>query len=309
MTNPISMSALGHNDQHVQSRLESVLDGLPVAVSWANLKNQGILFHNNRFMEMFGYDLGDHLTVTDWIRKTYVNPEQMEQAMDMWEPHFETSSIVPIQIDQMEVDVRCKDGSIKTTLLGGVILPNEGWALAIFTDITQRKEQEKVIQRQALEDDLTGVPNRRAFNNMLKKSLSRSRRRRKHAALLIIDLDGFKALNDNHGHRVGDNALQVIAERLNCGVRTEDFVARLGGDEFAVIVDGIDDAKIAEDVANRILEEVHKPIRLNGKVVPLDLSIGIGMFPDDAVDVDELYKAADQALYRAKEAGRGHWSR
>ena len=303
------MPALGQFDQRLQNRLEAVLDGMPVAVSWADLKDQRIVFQNRKFRELFGYELGDHKTVTDWIQNTYINPEHVDRAMQMWAPHFETSSIVPIEIDQVEVDVQCKDGTVKTTLLGGVILPSEGWALAIFTDITERKEQEKLIQRQALEDDLTGVPNRRAFNETLKKSLSRSRRRKKSAGMLLIDLDGFKALNDTHGHKVGDIALQMIAERLNRGVRTEDFVARLGGDEFAVIVDSVDDVKIVEEVANRILAEVHKPIRMDGREIPLDLSIGIALFPTDAIDGEELYRAADQALYRAKKAGRGHWSR
>ena len=303
------MSALSQFDQRLQNRLEAVLDGMPVAVSWADLKNEEIVFQNKKFREMFGYQLGDHKTVTEWIQKTYINPEHVDRAMQMWAPHFETSSIVPIEIDQVEVDVLCRDGTVKTTLLGGVILPGEGWALAIFTDITERKEQEKLIQKQALEDDLTGVPNRRAFNETLKRSLSRSRRKKKSAGLLLIDLDGFKALNDTHGHKVGDIALQMIAERLNRGVRTEDFVARLGGDEFAVIVDSMDNVKIVEDVANRILAEVHKPIRMEGREIPLDLSIGIAVFPADAVDGEELYRAADRALYRAKKAGRGHWSR
>ena len=303
------MSAMSQSDQHLQNRLEAVLDGMPVAVSWAGLKDQKITFQNKKFKEMFGYELGDHATVTEWIEKSYINPDHVERAMRMWAPHFETSSIVPIEIEQVEVDVLCKDGSVKTTLLGGVIMPSEGWALAIFTDITERKEQEKIIQRQALEDDLTGLPNRRSFVETLKNSMSRSRRRKKSAGLLLIDLDGFKALNDSLGHNVGDIALQTIAQRLKRGVRGEDFVARLGGDEFAVIVDSIDNAETVEDVAERILAEVHKPIKVDGEEISLGLSIGISMFPADAIDGEELYKAADKALYRAKESGRGTWSR
>lgn len=303
------MSALNTADERLQNRLEAVLDGMPVAVSWAGLKDQKIVFQNKKFKEMFGYELGDHKTVTDWIKETYVNLDHVERAMRMWAPHFETTSIVPIEIEQVEVDVLCKDGSVKTTLLGGVILPGEDWALAIFTDITERKEQEKLIQRQALEDDLTELPNRRAFNDTLKKCLSRSRRQKKSTGLLIIDLDGFKELNDTRGHNAGDQALQTIAGRLRRGVRAEDFVARLGGDEFAVIVDGIDNAGMAEEVADRILAEIHRPLRLDGKQVALSLSIGIGIFPEDAPDGEKLYKVTDAALYRAKDFGRGHWSR
>ena len=139
-------------DERMQQRLEAVLDGMPVAVSWAGLKDQKIVFVNSKFRELFGYELGDHPTVTDWIQHAYPDPSQVERAMAMWAPHFETSAIVPFEIDQVEVDVKCKNGSIRTTLLGGVILPSEGWALAIFTDITDRKRAERPF---ALEiDDL-----------------------------------------------------------------------------------------------------------------------------------------------------------
>lgn len=300
---------LGKYDQHLQQRLEAVLDGMPVAVSWAGLKDQSIRFVNRKFTEMFGYVLGDHPTVMEWIQQTYPNPEQVDRAIRTWAPHFETSAIVPFEIGQVEVDVRCKDGSVKTTLLSGVILPREGWALAIYTDITARKREEMYTRKLAMEDALTGLANRRAFNDNLKSSLSRSRRQEKAIALLLVDLDGFKVLNDTLGHTCGDLALQVIAERLRGAVRTEDFVSRLGGDEFGVILDNATSAEGVEQVAERIIEEVSKPYTSQDTPVTLAASIGIARFPDDAIDEKSLYDCADKALYRAKQAGRGRWSR
>jgi len=296
-------------DERLQHRLEAVLDGMPVAVSWAGLKDQKISFVNNKFTDLFGYVLGDHATVTDWIQQTYPNSDQVERAMRMWAPHFETTALVPFEIDQVEVDVRCKDGSVKTTLLGGVILPAEGWALAIFTDITERKENERRVEKLALEDPLTGLANRRAFDRALQRTLARARRNKLSVGLLITDLDDFKGLNDNHGHKNGDVVLQTIADRLRISVREEDFLCRLGGDEFAVIIEKVGSGAIAENVAERILREVGRPFTLDGKTVPLAMSIGIGLFPADAGGVEGLYQAADEALYRAKDAGRGVWSR
>ncbi|MEJ2760086.1 MAG: sensor domain-containing diguanylate cyclase [Gammaproteobacteria bacterium] len=295
-------------DERLQQRLEAVLDGMPVAVSWAGLKDQKIQFVNSKFRELFGYELGDHSTVTDWIQQTYPDPAQVERAMAMWGPHFETSAIVPFEIDQVEVDVKCKDGSVKTTLLGGVILPSEGWALAIFTDITNRKHAERRTEQLALEDPLTGLANRRAFDRLLRQSLAHAFRHRHSVALLIADLDDLKAVNDTLGHASGDAVLQTVADRLRLGVREEDSVCRLGGDEFAVILKNVADMESVEHIAERILEEVDRPFTLEGKAVPLALSIGIGLFPADAGDEKQLYKIADEALYRAKEGGRGRWS-
>lgn len=296
-------------DERMQQRLEAVLDGMPVAVSWAGLKDQKIVFVNSKFRELFGYELGDHPTVTDWIQHAYPDPSQVERAMAMWAPHFETSAIVPFEIDQVEVDVKCKNGSIRTTLLGGVILPSEGWALAIFTDITDRKRAERRTEQLALEDPLTGLANRRAFERQLRQSLAHAFRQSHSVALLLADLDGLKEMNDSLGHASGDVVLQTIADRLRLGVREEDTVCRVGGDEFAVILDNINDIASVEHIADRILEEVDRPFTLEGKPIPLALSIGIGLFPEDAGDEKKLFKVADEALYRAKESGRGRWSR
>ncbi|MDC0598849.1 sensor domain-containing diguanylate cyclase [Gammaproteobacteria bacterium] len=296
-------------ESYLQNRLESVLNAMPVAISWANLNDQKITYLNAKFNEFFGYQLGDHATVDDWIDQAYVNPKHIKRARAMWAKHFKTSSVVTIEIPQVEVDVLCKDGSIKTTLLGGMIMPKEGWALATFTDITERKENELKIEKLALEDPLTGLGNRRFFQNMLDQSLTRAKRKNKYCGLLLIDLDEFKSLNDTLGHDCGDRALQIIAKRLNSGVREGDLVCRLGGDEFAIILDCMDSENIAEEIAERILKEVAKPASLNDSPASLALSIGIGIFPADANDARTLYKIVDKSLYSAKNSGGSSWQR
>ena len=296
-------------EEQLRERLQAIIDAMPIAVSWARLQDQRIIFLNRKFTAMFGYVLGDFATVGDWIAKTYVNPQHVERANAMWLHHFGLLKNEAAEIPQVDVDVLCKDGTVKTTLLGGVIVPDMNWAMATFVDITERKEAENRIQRLALEDPLTSLANRRAFTETLKASISRATRHNSSTALLIVDLDEFKPLNDALGHDQGDIILQAVAERLKLGVRAGDFVFRLGGDEFAVIVDGIATPGTAEAVADRVITEVQKPFSLAGNPVKLSLSIGISVFPRDGAEEQALYKNADLALYRAKKSGRGRWSR
>jgi len=296
-------------EQQLQERLQAIIDAMPVAISWARLADQHIIFINKKFTAMFGYVVGDFPTVGEWIAKTYVNPQHVERANAMWMHHFGLQHVQPTEIPQVEVDVLCRDGTVKTTLLGGLIVPEMAWAMATFVDITERKETENRIQRLALEDPLTGLANRRAFAETLRSSISRATRHNSSTALLIVDLDEFKPLNDELGHDQGDIILQAVAERLKLGVRAGDFVFRLGGDEFGVIVDGIAVPGTAEAVADRIITEVQKPFSLDGREIRLNLSIGISVYPRDGADEQSLYKNADLALYRAKKSGRGRWSR
>ena len=290
-------------------RLEEVLKAMPVAVSWARLSDQKIVYLNRKFQEMFGYVLGDHATVQDWIEQTYPNPEQAERAASMWYPYFGITDVEVVEIPQVEVDVLCKEGSIKSTLLGGMILPDVGWALATFVDITALKESEARIQKLALEDVLTGLANRRAFAESLGRALARASRQHRSVALLLLDLDGFKPLNDSLGHDRGDAILQEIARRTRAGIRATDQAFRIGGDEFAVIAEAIDDVGDVEQIAERLMTEIRRPFTLDDVPVPLSVSIGIGLYPGKADDKEALYHNADQALYRAKHAGRGCWRR
>ena len=296
-------------EERLEQRLQEILNAMPVAVSWSTLKDQSIRFVNKKFTQMFGYVLGDHRTIEDWINRTYVNSEHVKRANEMWFPYFASTSIRPIEIPQVEVDIRCKNGDIKTSLLGGVLLPHEGWGLATFVDITDRKEHEVRIEKLAMEDPLTGLANRRAFDEILKGNLSRAKRGGKKTALLLVDLDDLKTLNDTLGHDVGDLILQVVAERLRSSVRSGDVVCRLGGDEFSIVADAVDGPGTVEEMAVRIIQEIRKPLILEDTPIDLSVSIGIGIYPEDAEDTHELYKHTDEALYRAKHAGRGRWNR
>ena len=157
---------------------------------------------------------------------------------------------------------------------------------------------------QANHDGLTGLANRAVFEERLECSLSEARVLGRHPAVLFIDLDRFKAVNDEFGHRVGDLFLRDVASRIGKAVRPIDTVARIGGDEFTILVDDVKDATEVSEIVERVLNAIRKPLLTDGHEIGLSASVGIAVFPDDGTDTDTLQRAADAAMYCAKELGR-----
>lgn len=173
--------------------------------------------------------------------------------------------------------------------------------VSVFTNITERKRLEEMMQRQAFHDPLTGLANRLLFHQRLKAALQAADERKNHVALLYIDLDHFKPVNDQHGHQVGDLVLKQVAERLLACGRHTDTVARLGGDEFAMILPDIDHAEAATQMPMRVIAALKLPLELDGLVVTVSASIGITLYPDHCRSIEQLLRFADQAMYKAKE--------
>ncbi len=186
--------------------------------------------------------------------------------------------------------------------------------LAMVSEITVRKHAEKRIRRLAFYDNLTGLPNRQAFRLQLSGMIDEATEAGDRVAVLYIDLDNFKRINDTLGHTIGDGILNAIAERLTGSVRSrelnlksEDFptgIARLGGDEFACAISGFDDRDVLATIAERIGEQLRKPVQYNGHEFIVTPSIGVSIYPDDGDNVEDLLKNADVAMYQAKDAGR-----
>jgi diguanylate cyclase (GGDEF)-like protein/PAS domain S-box-containing protein len=179
--------------------------------------------------------------------------------------------------------------------------------ICVYSDITARKEREAEIRRLAHHDSLTGLPNRRLLDDRLQQVLAHANRRGHIVALLLVDLDGFKRINDGHGHRVGDEVLVSVAGRLAAGVRQSDTVCRLGGDEFVVLLNDVNEAQDAGAVAQKLIQRVSEPLPVGERTFHIGASIGIGLFPHNAADGESLLRCADAAMYRAKESGRGTW--
>ncbi len=173
-----------------------------------------------------------------------------------------------------------------------------------FVDITVRKLLEQQLQRQAFYDALTGLPNRLLFTDRLEHALEGSRRRGEPVALLFLDLDGFKAVNDQYGHARGDEALAAVASRLAGLVRREDTLARIGGDEFTVLLEGAHAEDDALQVAKRVVHEMRRPFNVWGDRLRLGVSVGLALSGPEGTEASELLRRADIALYRAKAVGK-----
>jgi diguanylate cyclase (GGDEF)-like protein/PAS domain S-box-containing protein len=204
-----------------------------------------------------------------------------------------------------------KDGQgLWTTLATNPIFDHAGaymGALALVTDITASRLSAELIWQQANFDQLTALPNRHMLYDRLAQEMKKARREGLLLALLFIDLDGFKQINDTYGHEQGDALLIESSARITACIRASDTLARLGGDEFVAIVSGLDHASLADRVAHNVIASLRQPFRLEGGDACVSASVGIALFPSDASDASELLRHADQAMYAAKNAGRNRY--
>jgi diguanylate cyclase (GGDEF)-like protein len=191
-------------------------------------------------------------------------------------------------------------------LLSGIVVVGLAVAayLVIVWDLRERRQLTARMQEQANHDQLTQLPNRRFFERWLGYSIAQARRDGTSLALLFLDLDGFKAVNDRHGHKAGDELLVEIARRFRRIVRESDVLARLGGDEFALLAPNAKDGRELAHVAQRLLRALDDPAQPALSDRSVGASIGIAFFPEDATDVEELFVAADAAMYAAKRTGK-----
>jgi diguanylate cyclase (GGDEF)-like protein/PAS domain S-box-containing protein len=180
--------------------------------------------------------------------------------------------------------------------------------VALLSDITQKKASEELIWRQANFDALTGLPNRRKFHEHLRQEMKKTDRSKLPMALLFVDLDHFKEVNDTLGHDKGDLLLKEVATRLQSCVRSTDTVARLGGDEFTVILSELRNAGDIKRTAQEILTKMSAPFQLGENIAHISSSIGVALYPQDGADAETLLKNADQAMYLAKEQGRNRFN-
>jgi diguanylate cyclase (GGDEF)-like protein len=179
--------------------------------------------------------------------------------------------------------------------------------IAVFSDITKRKEDEAHIEHLAHYDSLTHLPNRALFADRLKHALVTGTRNKKKTALLFLDLDKFKRVNDTMGHVAGDMLLQSVADRLRSCRRESDTICRQGGDEFLILLPEVSGPEDAETVARTIVKAMEEPHQVGDKELVITFSIGISICPDDATDDEMMIKHADDAMYLAKDSGRNNY--
>jgi len=179
--------------------------------------------------------------------------------------------------------------------------------LGAVQDISERKNSHELIQYQASYDNLTGLPNRLLLNESLEKNISKAKRDQSKLAVLFVDLDNFKPVNDSLGHKAGDKVLKEVAKRLKSCIRGSDTAARYSGDEFIILLQDVDDGSGSLPVAEHVIHSINQPFIIDEREVFCGASIGISIYPDDGETGESLISNADQAMYVAKESGRNNW--
>ncbi len=259
---------------------------------------------NPAMARMLGYDSPQELvaSVTDISQQVYVDPESREELARLLREWG--------TVKNFECAVRRKDGS-KMWFSANVQAVYEDGALVGYEgtneDITTRKVAEDRVQYLAYYDALTGLPNRTLLRDRLTKALADARRQKYKIALLFLDLDGFKDINDSLGHSVGDLFLQEVAVRLKKYAREQDTVARLGGDEFLIMLTHVEEVSDAAVAAERFMAAMSAETEVEGHHINVSCSIGISIFPEHSADEETLIRNADAAMYSAKTSGRNHF--
>ena len=275
--------------------VESTADGVVVTDPRGN-----IIATNPAFTEITGYSADEVRGRTPSILKS--DRQEEDFYGQLW------ASILTAGEWQGEIWNRRKSGEVYPEWLTISAVRGAGGEIrnfvGVFSDISAIKRTQADLERLAHFDPLTSLPNRVLFHDRMQHALERAQRYGHRVGVLLLDLDGFKTINDSLGHPVGDQLLQLVAARLGTCVRVEDTVARLGGDEFAVILSELGDGADAVEVIRRILAAIQVPFEMAGGTGMVTTSIGVAVFPDDGPNVTELIRNADAAMYEAKGAGR-----
>jgi diguanylate cyclase (GGDEF)-like protein/PAS domain S-box-containing protein len=282
-----------------EARFRFMLENSPIAAHIEDSATRQVVFANPRYAALL--DSTPELVIGARPQQYYANPQDYTEIME-----------------------RLDRGERVTNRLLELIIPSEHsrtkWVLASYLqleyqrrpsvigwlyDITDRKEMEEKIQHLAYHDPLTDLPNRQLFTDRLQRALASARRDKAHAALLFIDLDQFKLINDTLGHSVGDALLKEVAQRILRSLRDSDSVGRIGGDEFLVLLPDIRSEHDARTVADKLWSTLRQPFDLAGhKGLRISSSIGVAIYPEHGVDSNRLIANADTAMYHAKSAGR-----
>ena len=263
-------------------------------------RQNNIISVNRAFTRLTGYEREEALGKNPRI----LNSGRQDAAFyrSMWE------SIIENGFWRGDIWDRRKDGSCYPKFLSITAIRDDGGEIvkfsAVFYDVSERKEMELQLENLAHYDSLTGLPNRMLLHDRLEQAIATAERQRQHFALLFIDLDGFKPVNDEHGHGVGDEVLKLVGERLNLVIRGMDTAARLGGDEFVVILTDIHNRENTERVAEKIIGELSEPYEVAGKTLSISASIGASLYPSDQKAALDLLRTADEAMYQAKRDGK-----
>lgn len=285
--------------REAKNHFELIFDASPdgVVISW--LEDNRIIDVNGGFTALTGY------TRADVIGKSLLDLHLWSDPQDR--EHYLNELLDKGSCENLEVLLQRKDGQQVVGIVSAKIVSFKGYpgVVGVIRDITGRKAAEQRIAHMAQHDTLTNLPNRVLLGDRLRQAIAHARRHSTRMALMYIDLDRFKPVNDSLGHHVGDLLLKAVAKRMQDSVRASDTVARIGGDEFVVLLPAIGDDRDAMQVAEKVRVALNEPFELaGGHSIRISSSTGIAIYPDHASDEIQLAKCADDAMYLSKARGR-----
>ncbi|MBU3899434.1 MAG: EAL domain-containing protein [Gammaproteobacteria bacterium] len=288
--------------QHLREQV--TLKAAPDGVLWVDQAGR-ILMANPAMDNLSGYATGELVgqNVSIFLPEHLRAEHAQSMLANFKAPH-------PRPMGSMDLNLLRRDGQLLPVDISLGYWDDEGTqhAIAYVRDLSERREFEASLKHQASHDELTGLPNRWLFNLQLNQALARSGRAASRVAVLFLDLDHFKNVNDSYGHAMGDALLVQVSARMRSTLRTTDLLARLGGDEFGILLTDLASADEAVIVASKLLLSLQASYQLPGRELYSGASVGLAFYPHDAQDSDTLLRYADMAMYRAKQAGRGAYA-
>jgi diguanylate cyclase (GGDEF)-like protein/PAS domain S-box-containing protein len=294
--------SLRKQSEHELKTLTLALEQSPAAVVIAD-PDRRIVFVNPRFTETSGY--AGHEVLGQDLRRFHADrmPETFHRKMwDTVSSHRQWRGEICGTTKSGETIWELASISPVTDDSGELL-----YYVAVKEDITEKKRRERMIRRIALYDSLTGLPNRALLMDRLDLALAQTERSGDNTAVLYLDLDGFKSVNDGFGHETGDAVLSEAGARIGDSIRKSDTAARIGGDEFVIVLRSVQRLEDVDATAKRIIGALNRPFEVSGKTFRLGSSIGVSLAPDHSTDRDELIRLADQAMYRVKEGGKNDY--
>ena len=284
--------------------LNEFVDDFPIGIAIADTTNNNPNSYNKYFLDLFGWDKKDIDTLEQWFLNAYPNEEYRNKVVEEWEKLIEdTENKNLLYSPPMEVNVSCKDGSTK--ICECRYYRKENFIYGIFTDITKQKNIEEKLISITLCDELTQLGNRKSYNNEIHKLLSIYQRYETRFSIIMYDIDDFKLINDNFGHKVGDDVLVDMSKLIKSHLRDSDTIFRIGGEEFIILLPQtqIDEAKIVSEKVRLSVENDLKTI----KDKTITISIGLTEVKEDD-DEDSIFKRVDTFLYLSKRSGKNRIS-
>jgi len=285
------LDALAESEEKYKNLVNNAL----VGVYQTNIEGE-ILFVNNALAGMLEYESSEEM-MSVMALSLYKTAEERDVLIDSLK---KTGKVHNFEMEAVTKTGKTKNLLLSLTLNGDVIS-------GMIIDITERKRMEETIKHQAYHDNLTGLSNRLLFTEHLGLALSQASRDRHKVAVLYLDLDNFKDINDSLGHSAGDQVLQSVSRRLKSCLRESDTIARMGGDEYTVLMPNIHRENDIVTIARKIISELEMPFIINSHTVYLSISIGISLYPFDGNEPDTLLRSADAAMYNAKKQGKNNY--